>query len=136
MKYLASAILSYTLLMLAVHVSSWNLVLAWYGEAESWAKRWLRPRWVLRGEAFYWGLTLLGWGLWTSLIMRIAVACFAVLHIGAWAAGELHPTQTEPVARPESLRRRLAMAIGLFDLAEAFALVAVGWCATCFVIGR
>jgi hypothetical protein len=126
-KSLAFVIAICTLAMLAVHVSSWKLVEAWYDTGGSRLGRIFTPRHVLRGEAAYWILALAAWPLWRPLAMKVVVGTFAAIHIAAWLAGEMKRTGVIAGPADAPSRCRLATAIIAFDLIEALALVAVGW---------
>jgi hypothetical protein len=127
MKPLALAILVGTIAMLAVHISSWKLVEAWYGAGGSRLGGILTPLRVLRGEAVYWALVLAAWPLWHPLAMKMAVAMFAAIHLAAWWIGEIRRAKIAAGPGDNPSRRKLARAVTVFDLIETLPLVAVAW---------
>jgi hypothetical protein len=129
MNPLALSILAATIAMLAVHIGSWKLVEAWYGAGGSRLGGVLTPLRVVRGEAIYWVLVLLGWPLWRPLALKVSVATFAAIHCAAWMVGEFKRQQIVAGPAKSSSRRKLAQAITVFDWIETFALLAVGWSA-------
>jgi hypothetical protein len=134
MTIFAFLLLAYTSVMLLIHVSTGKLLKEWDGPAESWIKRQFPPRRALRVEALYWSLCLGTWHLWPSPAWKAVIIVFAVIHLGAWMASELHVFQLnvrDPPSAQTSKTRRLIIA---FDLIEAGALVAIAWLSVLYVL--
>ena len=132
MKYLASILLLYTVLMLAVHFSTWHLLTRWYGPSDSWVKRRLPPLRLLRIEALYWLLALAAWQLW-SLRVKVVVGSFAAIHLVVWLAAELRSGRVAGGGLESGPRRPVALAITAFDFVEAFALASLGFLSAAFL---
>ena len=111
-----------TLTMLGIHLTSWELVQAWYGAPDSRVRRQLTLIRVLRFEATYWALALASWPLWSSVLMEVVVAVDATIHLAGWTAGDSSRARVE--AKPTD--HRLAAALAIFHLVETLALLAIG----------
>src|SRR5581483_7055362 len=135
MKPLASILVSFSAVMLVVHVASWKLVEKWYGGDDSWIKPRLTPLRVLRGEAVYWVLVLAAWPLWRSRFAKITFSIFAAVHLGGWIAAELRPESLTTDPEPRHARLTLTRAVTIFDLAEVFPLVAVAAYGLSYILG-
>ena len=127
MSWIAIALLLATLVMLAIHLTSWKLVQAWYGAPGSWVLRRLGPMCVLRMEAAYWALALAAWPLWWSSWLKVVVPACAAIHLAGWGAGEFHRSRVEARPAEERTRQRLVTAVTLFDFVESIVLLAVAW---------
>ncbi|MFZ0662924.1 MAG: hypothetical protein WAM66_09555 [Acidobacteriaceae bacterium] len=124
MKVLALVLIAYTAVMLLIHVTSGKLFKLWNGPGDSWVKRWFSAQVALRVEALYWLLVLASWPFWPSGGWKTVVVVFAVIHLGAWLAGERQVLRSgAPSALPPKARRFVVA----FDLVEAVALVAIAW---------
>lgn len=131
MRILAFAILAYTAVMLVIHLSSWKLLQKWAGAEDSWARRWFSAQVALRVEAVYWLLVLAMWPLWPSPGWKVLVVVFAIIHLGAWAAGELRKCREGGLPVLPTKARRFIVG---FDLVEAVALAAIAWLAVAQVL--
>ena len=134
MKVLAFVIIAYTAVMLPIHVSTGKILDAWAGTAGSWIQRRFPPQRALRVEALYWALSLAAWSLWPALGWRVLVAVFAAIHLGIWAAGELHAIHLNTGDASPSDNRHVHRAIITFDLVEAMMLVAIAWLSVLYVL--
>lgn len=134
MKSLACVVLAYTAVMLLIHVSTGKLFKEWDRPAESWIKRHFSARRALRVEALYWLLALAGWSLWPSLGWKALVVVFAVIHLGAWGASELHMLRLSVAGGSSAQTCKANNFIIAFDLVEAGALVALGWLAVLYLL--
>ncbi|HET8635398.1 MAG TPA: hypothetical protein VFL96_00950 [Acidobacteriaceae bacterium] len=126
MRILALALIAYTGVMLVIHFSSWKLLQKWAGAEDLWASRWFSAQVALRVEAVYWLLVLAMWPLWPSAGWKALVVVFAVIHLGAWAAGELRNVREGGLPALPTKARRFVVG---FDLVEAVALAAIAWIA-------
>lgn len=124
MKILAFVLLAYTAGMLLIHVSSAKLFKLWNGPGDPWVKHWFSAQVALRVEAVYWLLVLASWPLWPSAGWKVVVVVFAVIHFGAWLAGERQVLRS---GAPSALAPKVRRFIVAFDLVEAVALVAIAW---------
>ena len=132
---LVPIIAAYTLLMLAIHVSTGKILEGWSGPASSWMNRWFPQRRALRIEAAYWVLVIAAWPLWPSHGWKIVVAIFAAIHVAIWLAGEFRLLHYGPSGGSVSGHSRWKnRAIIIFDLIEAIALVGVGWLTTVYLL--
>lgn len=130
---LALALLISTLPMLVVHLASGKLLREWSATPRSWLGRKLSPRTLLRGEAAYWGMALLGWPMWHPWALKATVAVLFGVHMVAWAVGELR--RGEITGRHVADAPRLRRAIIAFDVLEALVLVGLGWSALALLLG-
>lgn len=126
MRILALTFAAYTVVMLVIHLSSWKLLQRWAGAGDSWTSRRFSAQTALRLEAFYWLLVLVMWPLWPSAGWKVLVVVFAVIHLGAWAVGELRKVREGGLPALPTRARRFIVG---FDLVEAVALAAIAWIA-------
>ena len=124
MKALILLAISFTALMLLIHLSTWKILKKWSEPNGSWIKTMFSPQRALRVEAIYWLLCLGGWTLWPSSAWKAMVIVLAGIHLGIWAASELHVVPVSAMQTQSGKTRRFIVA---FDLAEAGALVAILW---------
>jgi hypothetical protein len=124
MKILILLAISFTALMLLIHVSTWKLFQKWSDPNGAWIKEKFSPQRALRVEALYWLLCLGSWTLWPSSAWKAMVVVLAGIHLGVWAASELHVV---PVSALQTQSRKARRFIVAFDLAEALALLAILW---------
>ncbi|MDE3178925.1 MAG: hypothetical protein KGM47_04615 [Acidobacteriota bacterium] len=139
MKILAFIIIAYTAVMLLIHVSTAKILEAWdesVGPAGSWIKRRFPPQRALRVEALYWVLTLVAWSFWRSLGWKVVVVVFAAIHLGIWAAGELHAIRLNSSDAVPANNHKAHRAIIAFDLIEAVMLVAIAWLSVLYLLRR
>jgi len=123
-KVLILLAISFTALMLLIHVSTWKILKEWSEPNGSWIKTRFPPQRALRVEALYWLLCLGGWTLWPSSAWKAMAVVLAGIHLGIWAASELHVVPVSALQTQSGKTRRSIIA---FDLAEAGALVAILW---------
>ena len=124
MKILALLIAIYSPAMLLIHVSTGKILKAWNEHPDSWISRWFPPRRALRTEALFWFLALAAWFLWQSLVWKVLVIMFAVIHLGIWGADEFAANRKKGSSFTASPTMR--QVIVAFDLVEAFVLLAIG----------
>lgn len=132
MRTLALVITIYTPVMLLIHVSTGRILRAWNEQPDSRISRWFTPRRALRVEGAFWLLTLAAWSLWQPLLWKVVVSLFATIHLAVWAAGEFRGARKNfPVFTTSLAMNRI---IVVFDLLEAFVLVALGFLAVLSLI--
>ena len=130
MTILAFILIAYTVVMLLIHVSTGKILEAWdggSGPAALWIQRRFPPQRALRVEALYWALSLVAWSIWPSFGWKIAVVVFAAIHLGIWAAGELHAIRLKSDEALTAKSHKVHRTIIAFDLVEAALLVAIAW---------
>lgn len=131
MKIVAFLIAIYTLVMLSIHVSTGKVLRAWATYPCSWISRWLPLRRALRIEGAYWLLAVAAWFLWRSLMWKILVVLFALIHLGFWGVGEYTASRKKRVAFTTS--PTVKRIIVVFDSVEALVLTALGFVAVLYL---
>lgn len=129
---LALVIAIYSPVMLLIHVSTGKILSAWNQQPDSWISRWFPPRRALRVEGVFWLLVLGVWPLWRTLVMKILVVIFALVHLGIWGAGELKANSQKGSGLTTS--PTVERIIVIFDSVEALILVALGVATVVYLI--
>ena len=123
MKLVTVLLLLFTLAMVAVHLTSGQLLRrAWSGGAP----RWLSVLSIFRFEAIYY-LGLMGYVAWQrSRFLLAPLVVMAVLHVAGWALAEARPGWLVN-AGGQAGRARILAGVQAFDLAETVVLVYIAW---------
>lgn len=124
MKILALVIAVYAPVMLLIHVSAGKILKDWREYPDSWISRQFPPRRALRIEALFWVLALVSWFLWQSLIWKVLVVVFAVIHLAIWAGDEFRVKRKNGSVFTAS--PAIKQIVVIFDSVEAFVLAALG----------
>ncbi|HEU5336395.1 MAG TPA: hypothetical protein VFU27_10545 [Terriglobales bacterium] len=123
MRVAAILLLAFTLAMVAVHLTSGELL------RRIWAKR--APRWLsalnlFRFEGIYY-VFLMGYvASQRSRFLLAPLVVMALLHIGAWMVAERRRAWLVN-AGGEAARARILAGVQAFDLAETAVLVYIAW---------
>ena len=123
MKLVTALLLLFTLAMVAVHLTSGQLLRrAWSGRVP----RWLSVLSIFRFEAIYY-LGLMGYVAWQrSRFLLAPLVVMAVLHVAGWALAEARPGWLVN-AGGQAGRTRILAGVQAFDLAETVVLVYIAW---------
>ena len=135
MLIVATVLVFYTVLMLAVHLSSWKLMESWHSAGKTWAKRWFPSHRAVRFEAAYWLIALIGWPLWGPFA-AIVVAVFGAIHIGLWIGLEVKRMRSSLSMADNFSNRTVMFAVATFDFVECFALAVAGYSAALYLFHR
>lgn len=126
MTVLAVVVVAYSAVMLLIHLSTSKILEEWDRPDGSWLQKRFPPQRLLQIEALYWLLALASWPLWSSSPFKAMVIVFAMIHLGIWAAGELHLLRLSLGTSQTNQTGKARRIIIGFDLVEAAALVAIG----------
>ncbi|HEX5413075.1 MAG TPA: hypothetical protein VFZ27_14585 [Terriglobia bacterium] len=123
MKVLGLVIAVYTPVMLLIHVTTSKILEAWNEHPTSWISLRFPPKRALRIEGVYWLLALAAWPLWNTLVWKILVGVFGLIHLGIWGASEFRAGREKRSTFSTSpMMNRIIVA---FDSVEAIVLAAL-----------
>lgn len=122
MSFGAVILLLWTIAMLAVHLSSRQLVERMWEPGQN-RLAWLTVNSLVRFEGLYYIAAVIYAVMARRAALFVPIAVLAVIHFAVWAAVERR--SDAPVAASE--RKRLLDRIQIFDWGESLALVYIAW---------